>query len=72
MSDHKATPATLTRLIEELADRYAKELDNQMFSIENIDDNLLIIDSPALVVDQWLADRAKQEDCNAVPKRGAR
>lgn len=43
-----------------------------MFSIENIDDNLLIIDSPALVVDQWLADKAKQEDCNALPKRGTR
>ena len=30
MSDHKAAPTTLIHLIEELADRYAKELDNQI------------------------------------------
>ena len=41
-----------------------------MFSIENVDENLLIIDSPSLVVDQWLADKAKQEDRDALPKRG--
>jgi len=41
-----------------------------MFSIENIDENLLIIDSPALVVDQWLADKVKQEDRDALPERG--
>jgi hypothetical protein len=41
-----------------------------MFSIENVDENLLVIDSPALVFDQWLADKAKQEDRDALSKRG--
>ncbi|HEY6540539.1 MAG TPA: hypothetical protein VIZ18_06360 [Ktedonobacteraceae bacterium] len=42
----------------------------QLFSMENIDENLLIVDSPELVVDQWLAEKVKQEGCNAVSKRG--